>query len=123
MKFTCPKCKGALAVEPLGRAVCPLSHSYDRSREGYYNLLLSNVGGVHGDNREMMTARRAFLDTGAYLSLDRAHFFADFYSQAASYIYAQSIEAYLPDVTVKSKYDSDLVVSRPYNYQLSVKFG
>lgn len=69
MKFICPKCKGSLTVAPDGRAVCEAGHSYDRSREGYYNLLLSNVGGVHGDNREMMTARRAFLDTGAYLPL------------------------------------------------------
>ena len=71
MKFICPKCKGSLTVAPDGRAVCEAGHSYDRSREGYYNLLLSNVGGVHGDNREMMLARRAFLDTGAYLPLAR----------------------------------------------------
>ena len=71
MKFICPKCKGSLTVEPLGRAVCEAGHSYDRSREGYYNLLLSNAGGVHGDNREMMLSRRAFLDTGAYLPLAR----------------------------------------------------
>lgn len=65
MKFVCPKCMQALALREGGSAVCPLGHSYDRSREGYYNLLLSG-GASHGDNREMVEARRAFLDTGAY---------------------------------------------------------
>ena len=69
MKFICPKCKGALTVREGGAAKCPLGHSYDRAKEGYYNLLLSSVGGTHGDNREMVAARRDFLDTGAYLPL------------------------------------------------------
>ncbi len=69
MKFICPKCKNPLTVTVGGAAKCPLGHSYDRAREGYYNLLLSSARGVHGDNREMVTARRAFLDTGAYLPL------------------------------------------------------
>ena len=69
MNFICPKCKNTLTVTENGTAKCPLGHSYDRAREGYYNLLLSQTGGVHGDNREMLVARRAFLDTGAYLPL------------------------------------------------------
>ncbi len=69
MLFVCPKCKKALSVSSGGRAVCDSGHSYDRARDGYYNLLLKNTGGVHGDNKEMVLARRAFLDTGAYLPL------------------------------------------------------
>ena len=69
MNFICPKCKSLLKVIDGGVAKCPLGHSYDRAKEGYYNLLLSSVGGVHGDNREMVLARRAFLDTGAYRPL------------------------------------------------------
>ena len=69
MKFICPKCKGALTVTEGGAAKCSLGHSYDRAKEGYYNLLLSSTGGTHGDNREMVVARREFLDTGAYLPL------------------------------------------------------
>ena len=69
MKFICPKCKNPLAVTGGGAAKCPLGHSYDRAKEGYYNLLLSAAGGTHGDNREMVVARREFLDTGAYLPL------------------------------------------------------
>ena len=69
MKFICPKCKNSLTVTDGGTAKCPLGHSYDRAKEGYYNLLLSSAGGVHGDNREMVAARRDFLDTGAYWPL------------------------------------------------------
>ena len=69
MKYLCPKCKAPLTVTESGVAKCPLGHSYDRAKEGYYNLLLSSAGGTHGDNREMLLARRAFLDTGAYLPL------------------------------------------------------
>ena len=69
MIFCCPKCKKSLSVLPSGNAVCENGHSYDRAKEGYYNLLLSNSGRIHGDNKEMVLARRSFLDTGAYLPL------------------------------------------------------
>ena len=65
MLFVCPKCAGKLNIEEK-RCVCPLGHSFDKSRGGYYNLLLSNVGGTHGDNKEMVLARRAFLGGGYY---------------------------------------------------------
>ena len=68
MLFICPKCKKKLDIEEA-RAVCSEGHSYDRARGGYYNLLLSNVGGNHGDNREMILARRAFLGAGYYKPL------------------------------------------------------
>lgn len=69
MRFVCPKCYGKLNIKDNGAAVCSAGHSYDRSRFGYHNLLLTSVGGTHGDNREMIEARRDFLDTGAYLPL------------------------------------------------------
>ena len=68
MNFICPKCRLSLNVEN-GVAKCKNNHSYDRAKAGYYNLLLTNVGGTHGDNREMVEARRDFLDTGAYKPL------------------------------------------------------
>ena len=68
MNFVCPKCHGALTVCD-GVAKCQSGHSYDRAKAGYFNLLLSSSGGTHGDNREMIEARRAFLDTGAYFPL------------------------------------------------------
>lgn len=66
--FCCPKCGGAL-IAGSGSAVCPNNHSYDKSKYGYYNLLLTNVGGTHGDNKEMVLARRAFLGGGYYAPL------------------------------------------------------
>ena len=69
MKFVCPKCREALTVGDGLSAVCKNKHCYDKARAGYYNLLLTNVGGTHGDNREMLEARRDFLDTGAYKPL------------------------------------------------------
>ena len=68
MQYICPKCAGPLRAEE-GRAVCEKGHSFDRARQGYYNLLLSSSGGVHGDNRDMVEARRRFLDGGFYLPL------------------------------------------------------
>ncbi len=68
LDFICPKCGGQLSVLG-GSAVCKAGHSYDRSRYGYYNLLLSSSGGVHGDNKEMVLARRAFLGAGHYAPL------------------------------------------------------
>ena len=55
-----------LNITDTGAARCPHGHSYDKSRHGYYNLLLSERGGVHGDNKDMVLARRAFLGSGAY---------------------------------------------------------
>lgn len=69
MNFVCPKCALPLTVCEGGAAKCPAGHSYDRARAGYYNLLLGSGGGTHGDNAEMVEARRAFLDTGAYRPL------------------------------------------------------
>lgn len=70
MKFVCPKCQEKLNIED-GRAVCKNGHSYDKARGGYYNLLLSQKGGTHGDNKEMILARRAFLSAGYYAPLAR----------------------------------------------------
>ncbi len=68
MFFDCPICKGALTLLPTGVRRCPKGHSFDRARWGYYNLLPPR-GGSHGDNREMVEARRAFLDGGHYAPL------------------------------------------------------
>ncbi len=69
MKFICPICASPFEIDGGGTAKCKNNHSFDRSREGYYNLLVGATAGVHGDNREMLLARRRFLDTDAYLPL------------------------------------------------------
>ena len=68
MNFVCPKCANPLTEEG-GSARCKNGHSFDKAKAGYYNLILSSVGGTHGDNRDMVEARRDFLDTGAYKPL------------------------------------------------------
>ena len=65
MLFVCPICNKQLNIDSGKRAVCPSGHSFDKSRKGYYNLLVGR-GGAHGDNREMVLARRAFLARGFY---------------------------------------------------------
>ena len=66
----CPVC-GELLVWEETRAYCRAGHSYDRAREGYVNLLLPNQKRSKdpGDSREMVRARRAFLQEGFYAPL------------------------------------------------------
>ena len=66
MDFCCPICRGELTVGENYTKVCPLGHSFDRAKAGYYNLLVGSGSGVHGDNREMVEARREFLSLGYY---------------------------------------------------------
>ena len=62
-------------------------------------------------------------DEGAYSRSSLEHFFTDFYDDAAAYIYSASVDSYLTDVAVKEKYDRYAIVTKPYNHELSVKFG
>ncbi len=65
--FCCPVCGGPLY--PAGRSMlCPDGHCFDRAAEGYLHLLPANRmnSRLPGDNKEMVAARRAFLDAGYY---------------------------------------------------------
>lgn len=69
----CPVCGEHLA--PAGRALqCVNAHSFDLAQEGYVNLLLadSRPPKVRGDTREMLLARRRFLERGHYAPLSEA---------------------------------------------------
>lgn len=66
--FSCPVCGAPLARE--GRTLrCPSGHCYDLAKSGYVNLLMSQQGGLHGDDRPMVRARTAFLSAGHYAPL------------------------------------------------------
>jgi len=65
MDFACPKCKGELTLDGNTKK-CKNNHCFDRAKAGYFNLLLGVGGGTHGDNAEMVEARRAFLSRGFY---------------------------------------------------------
>lgn len=61
--FICPVCGETLTGEKSLR--CINNHCFDRSKSGYINLL-SGKGGNHGDPKEMVIARKCFLDKGYY---------------------------------------------------------
>ncbi len=65
MDFACPKCKGELVLVGNTKK-CNNNHCFDKAKAGYFNLLLGVGGGTHGDNAEMVEARRAFLSSGHY---------------------------------------------------------
>lgn len=63
----CPLCREALLLEDKV-ARCAQGHSFDRAREGYFNLLpVQHKNSLEpGDDTDMVAARRAFLDAGFY---------------------------------------------------------
>ena len=71
--FRCPLCAAPLAEE-AGGLRCTGGHVFDRAREGYVNLLPANRkhSRAPGDDKGMVSARRAFLEKGWYLPLREA---------------------------------------------------
>ena len=71
--LACPVCHEPLTVGPTV-ANCRKNHTFDRAREGYFNLLLANQKGSSnpGDDRDAVAARRKFLTGGHYNFLAEA---------------------------------------------------
>lgn len=70
--FICPICGSAL-TQLDRRLACANAHSFDIAREGYVNLLRQhNKARVQGDAKEMLHARRAFLQRGHYAPIAHA---------------------------------------------------
>lgn len=68
--FICPVC-GSPLTEAGKSCVCRNNHSFDFSRSGYINLLMSGQSKLkrHGDDKAMVRARRDFLEKGYYSPL------------------------------------------------------
>ena len=68
--WSCPVCGGLLCADAQTLR-CENGHCYDIAKKGYVNLLLSNRSAQkrHGDDRAMVAARTAFLDSGSYAPL------------------------------------------------------
>lgn len=68
--FICPLCKTPFQ-QIDNTQVCANNHHFDIAKEGYLNLLPVNAkNSKHpGDNKEMMDARRAFLNSDGYRPL------------------------------------------------------
>ncbi|MBR2175503.1 MAG: methyltransferase domain-containing protein [Clostridia bacterium] len=71
-KMICPVC-GERLTEKNRSLICPKRHSFDRARQGYVNLLpVQNKHSLApGDAKDMLEARRAFLDRGYYQPICR----------------------------------------------------
>ena len=71
LQLICPVCARALE-EREKTYCCPGGHSFDRARSGYVNLLIQRQSAAqHGDDKEMVRARRAFLEGGFYAPLQQ----------------------------------------------------
>lgn len=72
-QFKCPICNLPLTLHSASYA-CKNKHTYDVSREGYVNLLLSqHKRSRHpGDSQEMIKSRQRFLNNGYYQVLSDA---------------------------------------------------
>ena len=109
MDFCCPKCGGELALVSEKVKKCPLGHSYDRAKEGYFNLLLSVGGGNHGDNAEMVRARREFLSYGYYEPLARrlSELVLKYTERCGAVLDAGFGEGYYTDIVERALYERD----------------
>lgn len=67
MYFVCPVCNSKLNKTDKAY-ICENNHSFDISKEGYVNLLMSQQSSLkrHGDDKTMVKARRDFLSRGFY---------------------------------------------------------
>lgn len=111
MNFVCPKCSMPFVLDG-GSIKCANNHTYDRAKAGYYNLLLSSAGGTHGDNREMVESRRAFLDTGAYKPLaDKVAELLKKHIRGGAVLDIGCGEGYYTDIIERSFSDAGITVS------------
>lgn len=66
--FCCPVCGSEMQKE--GKTLrCVSGHCYDYAKSGYVNLLMSQQGRLHGDDKSMVRARTLFLSKGYYRPL------------------------------------------------------
>ncbi len=108
MRFSCPVCKKKLNIETT-RAACDSGHSFDKARGGYYNLLLSNAASCHGDNKEMVLARREFLSRGYYERLAKriAELVLEHTQSGGALLDAGAGEGYYTDFCERALFERD----------------
>ncbi|MDD5267723.1 MAG: 23S rRNA (guanine(745)-N(1))-methyltransferase [Methylococcales bacterium] len=73
--YACPVCRVPLYLQQSGKSfACQNQHNFDLAKEGYLNLL--PVQDRHskepGDSKQMMIARREFLEAGFYEPMGKA---------------------------------------------------
>ncbi|WP_333874164.1 23S rRNA (guanine(745)-N(1))-methyltransferase [Methylobacter sp.] len=73
--YICPICSALLQLNPSAKSyVCDNNHHFDLAKEGYLNLLpvQHKHSAEPGDNKQMMQARREFLEAGYYKPMAKA---------------------------------------------------
>ncbi|MBQ6823901.1 MAG: methyltransferase domain-containing protein [Clostridia bacterium] len=107
----CPVCGKALKKQKKSY-LCESGHSYDRAKQGYVNLLQSQRSSKrnHGDDKDMVTARREFLEQGYYeplrrLLVEKVYFYTDHNGVIADAgcgegWYTEGVAAKMPKATV-----------------------
>ena len=67
----CPVCRNRLGFSgPAGRSLmCPAGHSFDASKQGYFNFLVGKGTVFEADTADMVAARFEFLSAGHYRAL------------------------------------------------------
>lgn len=95
MVVICPLCHTPLVKDQSGYT-CQNGHHFDRAKQGYTNLLTARAGGQHGDNLEMIRARRDFLEGGYYAPLREAlcHAVATYFPEGGTLLDAGCGECY-----------------------------
>ncbi|MEG1925025.1 MAG: methyltransferase domain-containing protein [Ruthenibacterium sp.] len=66
--FCCPLCGSTLKIAQNNALYCAHGHCFDRAHEGYVHLLPASKmhAKIPGDSKEMVAARRSFLQTDGY---------------------------------------------------------
>lgn len=73
--YLCPICSASLQLSPSAKSfICANNHHFDLAKEGYLNLLPVQFkhSSEPGDNKQMMQARREFLEAGYYEPMAKA---------------------------------------------------
>lgn len=73
--YLCPICAASLQLNPSAKTyICENNHHFDLAKEGYLNLLpvQHKHSAEPGDNKQMMQARREFLEAGFYEPMAKA---------------------------------------------------
>lgn len=113
MQLTCPVCEQLLKhITDNNVLQCENSHSFDRAKQGYWNLLLvqNKRSKDPGDNPSMIAARSNFLNAGYYQPVsDALNTLAKQYTPAHANVidlgcgegyYTQALEKTVPDANI-----------------------
>ncbi|WP_435236316.1 23S rRNA (guanine(745)-N(1))-methyltransferase [Psychromonas sp. PT13] len=113
--FICPLCQTSFQQKD-NTQICTNNHHFDIAKEGYLNLLPVNAKNSKnpGDNKEMMNARRRFLNSEGYLPL------AQKLIELINNLFAEKKQAHILDLGCgEGYYTNQLSNNVPENFIIS----